>query len=50
MDRTKQKITKETQELSNIISQLDITELENTQPNKNGIHILLKHTGSIFPG
>lgn len=44
LDRTKQKINRETEDLNNIINKQELTFLQDTPPNRNRIHILLKHT------
>lgn len=45
---TKQKISKETEGLNNILDQLDIMYLENTPSNNSRTHILLKCRWNIL--
>lgn len=40
----RQKISKATEDLNNTVDRLDLTDIDNTPPNKSRINILLKHT------
>ena len=45
---TRQKISKEIEDLNNTLNQLCLTDIQNTLPNNNSTHILLKCMWDIF--